>query len=528
MNDSRSLLAIVVCVLFYITYMQYLQNKYPDYGTPDVVEETPAPSPDQQEQAPKVATPSQEQLTQPIESGEAKPLNQALTNDVLRLNQNGFEFSGIHLLDYHQDARKKDPMPLGSIRIEPHLADLVVTQLENIANGQRLIARNNVFQLTQESELNVGYGIRIKTRIQNISPSLQKLEFGYKATTIGEPEGGGSFFFPTPGQHQKAFVASVSGSRSAEMIQSVCDKEQGATFLEGKKSALDFIGIDKHYFLKLLSPTQPGYDYSMQLVDSKNCIVTALMSQDFGQLQSQEEIEVSYNLYLGPKETKALAQTDPRLVEAIDLGWFALIAKPLLYVIQWIYSLVGNYGIAIILLTLMLKILFYPLTKAASISMKNMQKFTPEMNRIKEKYKDDRQRQQKELMAFMGKHKINPAKGCLPILPQIPVFIAFYNVLSQAIELRHASFFGWIKDLSAHDPYYVTPILLGAAFFLQQRLTPMPNMDETQKKIMQYMPLIFAVMMMSLPSGMVLYMLANTLISIAQQQWLNKTLGLKT
>ena len=129
-------------------------------------------------------------------------------------------------------------------------------------------------------------------------------------------------------------------------------------------------------------------------------------------------------------------------------------------------------------------------------------------------------------MKFMGQHKINPAKGCLPILPQIPVFIALYNVLSQSIELRHTPFYGWIRDLSAHDPLYVTPVLLGIGMYVQQKLTPVqPGMDKTQQKVMQMMPIIFSFMMISLPSGLVLYMLTNTIISILQQQWLNRRLA---
>ena len=156
--------------------------------------------------------------------------------------------------------------------------------------------------------------------------------------------------------------------------------------------------------------------------------------------------------------------------------------------------------------------------------MKRMQKLQPEMKKIQEKFKDDPPTMQRELMKFMSTNKANPFQGCLPILPQIPVFIAFYNVLSQAIELRHAPFFGWIQDLSAADPYYITPILLAVAMFVQQKLTPTPGMDKTQERIMMMMPIVFSLMMLSLPAGMVLYMITNTIVSIAQQQWLNHRL----
>ncbi|MEZ4743629.1 MAG: membrane protein insertase YidC [Bdellovibrionota bacterium] len=185
----------------------------------------------------------------------------------------------------------------------------------------------------------------------------------------------------------------------------------------------------------------------------------------------------------------------------------------------------GNWGWAIILVTLGLKLIFFPLNQQAAISMNKMKKLQPEMNKIREKHKDDRMAQQQEIMKFMSAHKINPMKGCLPILPQIPVFFAFYRVLSTSIELRQAPFMGWIQDLSVADPYYVTPLLLGVAMFLQQKLTPNPSMDPAQAKMMLMMPVVFTVMMLGLPSGMVLYMLVNTIVSVAQQHWLNRKLA---
>lgn len=190
-----------------------------------------------------------------------------------------------------------------------------------------------------------------------------------------------------------------------------------------------------------------------------------------------------------------------------------------------VFDLVSNWGVAIILFTILLKLLFYPLTRAAAVSMHKMKKLQPEMTKLREKYQDDPRMQQQELMRFMSQNKVNPMKGCLPILPQIPVFFAFYRVLSTSLDLRHAPFFGWIQDLSASDPYYVTPLLMGLAMFLQQKLTPTAGMEKAQERVMMMLPLIFTLMMLTLPSGMVLYMLTNTVVSILQQQWLNHKLG---
>jgi YidC/Oxa1 family membrane protein insertase len=212
----------------------------------------------------------------------------------------------------------------------------------------------------------------------------------------------------------------------------------------------------------------------------------------------------------------------PELVASIDLGWFGFLAKPLFRVTQKAEQLTGNWGVAIILVTLLLKTLFFPLNRQASISMKKMNQLKPDMDRIREKFKDDKAAQQQEIMKFMTANKINPMKGCLPILPQIPVFFAFYRILSTSIELRHAPLMGWIQDLSSADPYYITPVLLGVAQFIQQKLTPTAGMDKAQERMMMMLPLVFTVMMLSLPSGMVLYMLVNTIVSIGQQKWLNR------
>jgi YidC/Oxa1 family membrane protein insertase len=169
-----------------------------------------------------------------------------------------------------------------------------------------------------------------------------------------------------------------------------------------------------------------------------------------------------------------------------------------------------------------LKALFFPLNRQAAMSMKAMNKLKPDMDRIREKFKDDKALQQQEIMKFMAAHKINPMKGCMPILPQIPVFFAFYRILSESIELRHAALGGWLLDLSNSDPYYITPVLLGVGQFVQQKLTPTTGMDPAQQRMMQMLPLIFTVMMLGLPSGMVIYMLTNTVVSIGQTQWLNR------
>ncbi len=228
-------------------------------------------------------------------------------------------------------------------------------------------------------------------------------------------------------------------------------------------------------------------------------------------------------LYLGPKEIGTLEKQGSKLDKIIDLGWFDIIAKPLLIALNFFNRYLGNYGIAIILITIIIKILFWPLTHKSYKSMKDMQKLQPEMAKLKEKYKDKKEELNREVMALYKKYKVNPLGGCLPIVLQIPVFIALYRVLQDSIELRHANFIAcWINDLSAPDPTYVSPLLMGASMFYQQKMTP-TTADPAQAKMMLFMPVVFTFMFLNFPSGLVIYWLINNVLSIVQQVYINKT-----
>jgi YidC/Oxa1 family membrane protein insertase len=238
-------------------------------------------------------------------------------------------------------------------------------------------------------------------------------------------------------------------------------------------------------------------------------------------LRPGETVTLDYLLYFGPKDLDILKAVDHQLARAIDFGFFAPIARPLLHVLKFFYSFIGNYGVAIILLTAIIKALFWPLTQKSYSSMKAMQKLQPEMLRIKEKYKNDRERLNRETMELYKTNRVNPLGGCLPMLVQIPVFFALYKVLLDAIELRHAPFALWLTDLSAKDPYYVTPIVMGATMFIQQKMTP-TNMDPVQAKMFMIMPIVFTFLFLNFPSGLVIYWLVNNVLTIAQQFFINR------
>jgi YidC/Oxa1 family membrane protein insertase len=205
----------------------------------------------------------------------------------------------------------------------------------------------------------------------------------------------------------------------------------------------------------------------------------------------------------------------------VDFGFFAIIAKPLLWFLNLTHSFTNNYGIDIIIISILIKIIFLPLTQISMKSMKEMQKVQPEMNRLKEQYKNDKARLQQEIMLLYKRRKINPMSGCLPMLIQIPVFFALYNALQNAIEMRHAHFFLWIRDLSAKDPLYISPLIMGASMVIQQKMTPTAA-DPSQAKMFMLMPIMFTFLFLNFPAGLVLYWLVNNVLSIAHQYYLNK------
>ncbi len=281
-------------------------------------------------------------------------------------------------------------------------------------------------------------------------------------------------------------------------------------------------GYEDKYFISALVPLEGASDQvTIRRIDNR---VENEFNLPFFALNPGMSAEQSFLAYFGPRDMSILESVNYELSRAIDFGFFSVISEPLLWFINIINQYVNNYGIAIILLTVLIKLLFWPLTHKSYASMKAMQKLQPEIQKLKERFKNDRARQGQETMELYKKHRVNPMSGCLPMLIQIPVFIALYRVLYEAIELRHAPFALWITDLSAKDPYYITPLIMGATMFIQQKMTP-STMDPTQQKIFLLMPVIFTVLFLNFPSGLVIYWLVNNLLTIAQQYYIHKKLA---
>ena len=239
-----------------------------------------------------------------------------------------------------------------------------------------------------------------------------------------------------------------------------------------------------------------------------------------------QNLNLKFKVVFVPKKLDVLRAIDTTLDTTVNLGFFTFIAYPILWTLKFIYKYVGNYGWAIIILTIFIKILTFPLVLKSMKGMRKMAEVQPKMKALQEKHKDNKEALNREMMEMMKTSGYNPMAGCFPMLIQMPIFFALYSVLYAAVELYRAPFIFWLHDLSLKDPYYITPVLMCVVMFLQQKLTPpSPGMDPAQRKMMMFMPLMFGAFMITTPSGLCVYMLVNSIVSVVQQQFLNKKLG---
>jgi len=291
------------------------------------------------------------------------------------------------------------------------------------------------------------------------------------------------------------------------------DVDKGKTDYPAQASN-GWLAMVQHYFVSAWLPPQGmPRDYTIEKRPDGSYAGRVLLPVS---VAPDAQAKVDVQLYAGPQEKRRLEAAAPGLDLVVDYGWLAIIAWPLFWLLEHLHSLTGNWGVAIILLTVLIKLMFFPLSAASYKSMAKMKLVTPRLTKIREAYAHDRQKMNQAMMELYRTEKINPLGGCFPIVVQIPVFIALYWVLLAAIELRHAPFIFWIKDLSALDPYYVLPLLMTVTMVLQTKMNPVPP-DPVQAKVMQFMPFVFSIFFFFFPAGLVLYWLVNNILSILQQ-----------
>ncbi len=337
-----------------------------------------------------------------------------------------------------------------------------------------------------------------------------------------------SAYFQLVHDSQSSKGSAMMPTFSGAAYYTAADKYKKLKFDDMKKSNLSknandgWIGMVQHYFASAWIP-KAGASREFYTKDLGANLYSAGAVTPVGSIAPNASGSVSARLYAGPQEQKHLKEVAPGLEYTVDYGWLTVIATPLFWVLTMIQKLVHNWGVAIILLTVLLKLLFFPLSAASYKSMAHMRKVAPRLQQIKERYGDDREKLHQAMMELYKTEKINPMGGCLPIVVQIPVFIALYWVLLGSVEMRHAPFMLWIHDLSATDPYYVLPILMGLTMIIQTSLNPPPP-DPIQAKVMKIMPVAFSVFFFFFPAGLVLYWLVNNILSIAQQWAINRSI----
>jgi YidC/Oxa1 family membrane protein insertase len=386
---------------------------------------------------------------------------------------------------------------------------------------------------------------------RELKPGVEKIEVRLKA-----PESGGIQITKTLNFSRGSYVIAVGYEVTNRAVTAVApyayfqlardgkpvesDTSMVKTFTgpalftqEGKFQKLDFsdiekgqlklparvadgwIGMVQHYFVSAwLPPGKVEREFFARKVGAD--VYTAGVIVPVGTIRPGESGRVEMPLYAGPQEQANLERLAPGLDLVVDYGWLTVIAAPLFWLLQWLHKLVGNWGWAIILLTVLIKAAFFPLSAASYKSMAKMRLVTPKMMKIKEMYASDRARMNQEMMELYKREKINPLGGCLPIVVQIPVFISLYWVLLGTVEMRHAPWVLWIHDLSTKDPYFILPLIMGVTMLIQTKLNPTPP-DPIQAKVMLFMPIVFTGMFLFFPSGLVLYWVVNNVLSIAQQ-----------
>jgi len=285
------------------------------------------------------------------------------------------------------------------------------------------------------------------------------------------------------------------------------------------KSEQGWFGAIQHHFVTAVVPEAGGAQTYTVALSGQNEISRAIGNAQT--VAPGATLNFSSTLFVGPKLQEQLEQVNDKLHLTVDYGWLTPISRPLFLLLSFVFGIVSNWGVAIILVTILIKLVFYKLTEASGRSMAKMRNLQPRIKALQERYKDDRQAQSQAMMELYKTEKVNPAAGCLPILIQMPFFLAFYWVLLESVEMRQAPFALWIGDLSSRDPYFILPLIMGAAMFFQQKLNPQVG-DPVQVKVMQIMPIIFTGFFAFFPAGLVLYWVTNTLLSIAQQWKINK------
>lgn len=517
--DKNTVLAIGLSILFFVGWQFYVSKKYPDAKKNEKIQTASNSNIDQSKKNPNEIPegPQSGAVKKDIEQDfETKEIAQKETvfdldyeNFKATLTSKGMSFKEVVLKKYSDRDES-------SIRFFNHTKDIgnfatlynnksVYFSVEKL-DDTHFVGMAQVGNQTIKKEISiVPENYSIKVQISTVSGQPQpnekiETQLSNKVLKIKT-----SMF--TPAYEGSEFFTLVDGSEEREKID--IESKYAESY---KSTSLSSIGT--HYFAIAVKDESDLIPQSRVYFDPADEVAyTSLFHETLGK---GGKTSINYIGFIGPKQYDVLNNLGPEFVEMIDYGMFSILSKPILKMLKWLYGMLSNWGLAIILLTVFIRLLLLPINISSFKSMKKMQKIQPQLKAIKEKYKEDPQKVNQETMALMKKEKANPIGGCLPMLLQLPVFLALYSVLGQSVELYKSPFIFWIQDLSYQDPFFVLPVAVGILYFVQMSLSPTP-MDPAQAKVMKFIPILFCFFMITVPSGLTLYFFVNTVFGIGQQ-----------
>lgn len=552
--EKRAILAIVFSLVVVVAWSILFAPSTPP---PTEFDETIPPSafsPDTQ--LPPESIRIAEQEAPPAPGGAVKPTDSDIQERLIQidtgvalvtLTSRGAGVQTVQFRDYHtgldDDAAPIEITPVRGASTVPLAASVVMDGTLAIPLGRQIFASDSedVALSDNRTDAKVSFHTTLENGVtvhRNYRFTLGRYDFEVGTSVEGLPprgrnaldlQWGPGLLDPGDDEVRRGQTVALPRSYVGGKIFDAVPDEDGAPVVE--QGPVSWASLGDTYFTAVLIPREPQAD-AVIVSSSREGALNVAVRTPLHPDSPQQIVQV----YVGPKEKPLLEAVEPSLGKVIDLGFFSPMARPMLQLLRLVNRWVHNYGLSIILVTILIKIVFWPLTHKSYKSMKAMQKLQPKMKELQALYKDDKQGLNRATMQLYRDQKVNPMGGCLPMILQIPFFFAFYNALLYSIELRHAPFICWenevlwgfrgICDLSVYDPSYITPVLMGASMFWQQSMTPTVG-DPTQAKIMKFMPLMFLFFFLNAPAGLVVYWLVNNVLSVVQQMLTNRARGLE-
>lgn len=521
--DKNTLLAMVLAFCMFFLWQNYMAKKYPPAKPTAVTEKTETKTETSTPNGTTAATtaPADASVAATGPAAEKNPTAIAPTKEELVHYESdvvSFDVSSVGMALKNIKLNKFSDRRGDAISyVTDGASSLMATTVNGLQNYKITRTGDNQFQ-----GVATGNGLTV-TKTLNIEPTkyLVSVKVDTKATEktkltvetflVGKVEAVSKNFLLPSYEHQEFFVKSN-------------DKNERTTLSPETDVKNDYLNVslasfNSHYFSLVLA------NRTQDILPSASAKVTKAdgnLDLKYETAQPVDAQVFDFDFYFGPKDMEILKSVDESFKDVIDYGFFSFIGRPLLWLLKFIHNLINNWGVSIILLTIVVRVVLLPMNLYSFKAMRKMQKVQPLLKEIKEKYKNDPARVNQETLAIMKREKANPLSGCLPALAQIPIFFALYSVLGKSIELYKQPFFFWIQDLSLKDPFFILPILVGATFFVQQKITPAASMDPAQQKVLMFMPLIFSLFMLTTPSGLTLYMFVNGLFGVCQQYFFTK------